>query len=67
MLKKFCDFCGREIEADICLEIKCNTGMNYDVCDECTRQLKHFVSFLNMSAYSGDKIDVRLIKDDQET
>lgn len=67
MLKKFCDFCNQEIEDDFCLKIKCNTGMNYDVCNECAGKLKQFVSFLNVSANSGKRIDVRLVKDDQET
>jgi hypothetical protein len=67
MLKKFCDFCNQEIEDDLCLEIKCNTGMNYDVCNECARKLEHFVSTLNVSANSVKRIDVRLVKDDQET
>lgn len=67
MLKKFCDFCNQEIEDDFCLKIKCNTGMNYDVCSECAGKLKQFVSFLNVSANSGKRIDVRLVKDDQET
>lgn len=67
MLKKFCDFCNQEIEEDFCLEIKCNTGMNYDVCSECARKFEHFVSSLNVSANSEKRIDVRLVKDDQET
>ena len=67
MLKKFWDFCNQEIEDDLCLEIKCNTGMNYDVCNECARKLEYFVSTLNVSANSVKRIDVRLVKDDQET